>query len=328
MDFNTLFDCLTGTSDETFCKGMIVNVRVLAYSRDVNTNNVPVIIEGCELRSSLPIKDITGNQSADNFYVPEGTILTARIMDIDKENFKCKLRADSRNLNDKSQDPPKPNDYSLEDDPVETDDLSDKKRAEKQVLSRVVVHHLFKNITAEEAEKYLSDTKKDIGEIVIRPSSRGYENLTLSWKFYDGLLIHIDIVEEDKPNRWSLGKKLKIGEETFDDLNEIIVTYVDPIIMHSQWVTKHHKFKSGNRHLIEQALASEKYKDPGSIPYAFGIAHEHPGRFTLYYQPRNIPCREYITPTSKGLRFRGTNFRDMQELILWFKKHYKEQRRY
>jgi len=325
MPPDTLFDCLTGTTEENFCKGMVVNVRVLSYSRDNNAFNVPVIIEGCELRSSLPIRDIIGNQSADNFYVPEGTILTARIMEIEKSKFLIKLRADSRTLNDKSQDPPKPNDYSLEDDPVETED-NDKKKAEKQVLSRVVVHHLFKNITADEAEKYLSDPNKQIGEIVIRPSSRGYENLTLSWKFYDGLLIHIDIAEEEKPNRWSLGKKLKIGDEVFEDLNEIIVTYVDPIILHSQFVTKHPKFKQGNRHLIEQSLASEKYKDPASIPYAFGVAHEHPGRFTIYYQPRNIPCREYITPTPKGLRFRGNYFRDMQELIVWFKRHYKEQR--
>jgi len=199
-----------------------------------------------------------------------------------------------------------------------------RKKNDKQVLSRVIMHHLFKNVTAADAEKSLAT--KEVGDFIIRPSSSSYDNLTLSIKFYDNLLIHVNIGEEDKPNKWSLGRKLKIGNDIYDDLNEIIVTFVDPMIMYSQNVVAHPKYKTGNRHQIETFLTSEKYKDTASIPYAIGIAHEFPGRFALYYQPKNNCCREFITPTAKGLRFRGNVFRDLEELIRWFKRHYKDQR--
>ena len=39
------------------------------------------------------------------------------------------------------------------------------------------------------------------------------ENLTLTWKVEEGIYQHIDIKEQDKPNKFSLGKTLLIGNE-------------------------------------------------------------------------------------------------------------------
>lgn len=73
--------------------------------------------------------------------------------------------------------------------------------------------------------QFLSD--KDIGESIIRPSSRGPSHLTLTLKVYDGVYAHKDIKEGNKDNKditslLRLGKTLTIDEDTFEDLDEVV----------------------------------------------------------------------------------------------------------
>lgn len=72
--------------------------------------------------------------------------------------------------------------------------------------------------------QYLSD--KDFGESIVRPSSRGLNYLTLTLKIYDGVYAHKEIVEGGKENKditslQCIGKTMKIGEDTFEDLDEV-----------------------------------------------------------------------------------------------------------
>lgn len=74
----------------------------------------------------------------------------------------------------------------------------------------------------------LSD--KDPGESIVRPSSRGPSFLTLTLKIYDGVYAHKDIVEGGKEHKditslLRIGKTLKIGEDTFEDLDEVSVAF-------------------------------------------------------------------------------------------------------
>lgn len=72
--------------------------------------------------------------------------------------------------------------------------------------------------------QFLSD--KDPGESIIRPSSRGPSYLTLTLKIHDGVYAHKDIVEGGKEHKditslLKMGKTLKIGDDTFEDLDEV-----------------------------------------------------------------------------------------------------------
>lgn len=67
---------------------------------------------------------------------------------------------------------------------------------------------------------------KEIGESIIRPSSRGPSYLTLTLKVYHGVYAHKDIAEGDKDHKditslLRLGKTLKIGDDTYEDLDEV-----------------------------------------------------------------------------------------------------------
>ena len=78
-------------------------------------------------------------------------------------------------------------------------------------VKRVITHPSFHNIDYKSCEKLMSSM--DQGDVVIRPSSKGTDHLTCTWKVADGVLQHVDIVEEGKENAFSLGSTLKIGNE-------------------------------------------------------------------------------------------------------------------
>jgi len=66
----------------------------------------------------------------------------------------------------------------------------------------------------------------DQGEGNVRPSSKGTDHLTVKWKVADVIYQHVDVGEEGKENAFSLGKSLWIGDEQFEDLDEIVVRYI------------------------------------------------------------------------------------------------------
>lgn len=72
-----------------------------------------------------------------------------------------------------------------------------------------------------ETEKYLAE--KDVGSLVIRPSSRGTNFLTATWKVSNDpfIAVHFEIKEKNKANSFSIGRSLEINKMKFEDLDEI-----------------------------------------------------------------------------------------------------------
>ena len=68
------------------------------------------------------------------------------------------------------------------------------------------------NVSYKEAVMRLN-SQMEQGDCIIRPSSKGADHLTCSWKIHDGVTGHIDIKEDDKINNYTLGKRLFIGNE-------------------------------------------------------------------------------------------------------------------
>lgn len=78
-------------------------------------------------------------------------------------------------------------------------------------MKRVIAHPSFKNFDYHETERYLRTLPP--GDAVIRPSSKGNNKLTISWKIAEGIHDHVEVVEQDKENVFSLGQKLVINDE-------------------------------------------------------------------------------------------------------------------
>lgn len=259
----------------------------------------------------------------------EGEIVTCKIKSIQKNRYQVFLACrenDMRNMGNQNVENMDP--YYHEDRsslPSEQEKARrDKELAKKHFKPRMIVHPRFQNITADDAMELLKD--KDPGESVIRPSSRGPSYLTLTLKVYDGVFAHKDIIEGGKDHKditslLRIGKTLKIGEDTFEDLDEVMDRYVDPLVTHLKAMLNYRKFRQGAKAEVDELLRNEKNDTPLRIVYSFGISHEHPGTFILTYIRSSNPHHEYIGLYPKGFKFRKRMFDNIDRLVAYFQRH-------
>ena len=114
----------------------------------------------------------------------------------------------------------------------------------------MITHPNFRNFTSREAEDALAPASVEVGETIIRPSSRSNAILVATVKVGPALYMHIgtsprwkrkatawltpsvgrsvgsrcrraEIREDQKVNEWTLGRALYIGKDRFDDLDEV-----------------------------------------------------------------------------------------------------------
>ena len=66
---------------------------------------------------------------------------------------------------------------------------------------------------------------RDVGDVLLRPSSKGVTHLSLTLKFYDDIFVHYDIKEGKKPGmghtaNLALGTPLTVDGADYEDLDE------------------------------------------------------------------------------------------------------------
>ncbi len=124
------------------------------------------------------------------------------------------------------------------------EELREKDRATGRT-QRVVNHPLFKPFNSTQAEEFLGSQAP--GDAVVRPSSKGNDHLAVTWKVADGVYQHIDVLELQKENEFSLGRVLRIGNINYTDLDELIVDHVKAMAKKVTEIMDHDKFQSGSR---------------------------------------------------------------------------------
>lgn len=158
------------------------------------------------------------------------------------------------------------------------------------INARVIYHPLFANVTFKEAEEKLKREKKGAGAVVIRPSSRGFNYLSLTWAFQENMFKHIIIEEHGKrPNDLGLGARLIIRDDNctyeYSDLDELYAMYIEPLNDLVSAMTKHLKFRFGSAEEVEALMREESRNQPGRIPYFIRLDKEKPGSFILTWLP-------------------------------------------
>ncbi|XP_059829258.1 transcription elongation factor SPT6 [Hypanus sabinus] len=258
-----------------------------------------------------------------------GMTVHCRIMKIDIEKFSVDLTCRTSDLMDKNNEWKLPKDtyYDFDseaaDHKVEED--AKKKQQRTTYIKRVIVHPSFHNINFKQAEKMMETM--DQGDVIIRPSSKGANHLTVTWKVTDGIYQHIDVREEGKENAFSLGQSLWINNEEFEDLDEITARYVQPMASFARDLLYHKYYQDcngGDRKKMEEILSKSKREKPSFIPYFISASKELPGKFLLGYQPRAKPRVEFVTVTPEGYRYRGQVFPSVNGLFRWFKDHFQD----
>ncbi|XP_046966341.1 transcription elongation factor SPT6 [Vanessa cardui] len=257
-----------------------------------------------------------------------GQTIHCRILKIDVERFSVDCSSKSSDLLDKnnewrpSKDPYY--DQETEEKDVRKDTEAKQTKERLQYVKRVIVHPAFHNISFAEAEKLMENMAQ--GEVIVRPSSKGSDHLTVTWKVADGICQHIDVREEGKENAFSLGRSLWIQGSEFEDLDEIIARHVTPMASHARDLIsyKYYKPLGGMRDKAEEILKEEKAKNANKIHYVISAAKNHPGRFLLSYLPRARCTHEYVSVTPDGYKFRQRMFDSLGGLLKWFKEHFRD----
>uniref|UniRef100_A0A914VLR4 Suppressor of Ty 6 homolog n=1 Tax=Plectus sambesii TaxID=2011161 RepID=A0A914VLR4_9BILA len=254
-----------------------------------------------------------------------------RVLKVDTDRFQAELSCRSSDLADRESQfrPPKDRYYDFNNEDVDQreDEASKASKTTKtSYVKRVIAHPSFHNITYKDAERMLQSV--DQGEAIIRPSSKGADHLTVTWKVAEGIYQHIDVREEGKEKPFSLGKSLIIGEEEFEDLDEIIARHIQPMAAHARDVMSYKYYldseEARSKEFIVNHLTEEKKRAPARIPYTLVPCIELPGKFMLSYLPRLKVRHEFLTVTPDGFRFRQQLFPSLTHLFKWFKEHYRD----
>nr|POF00639.1 transcription elongation factor spt6 like [Quercus suber] len=320
------FYMISGETEETLAEGRIVQATV----RRVQGQKAICVLES-GLTGMLMKEDYSDDwreaELSDRLH--EGDILTCKIKSIQKNRYQVFLVSKESEMRSNRLQYVRNADPYYHEDRSRLQSEQDKARKEKELAKkhfkpRMIVHPRFQNITLDEAKEFLSD--KDPGESIISPSRHGPSHLTLTLKVYDGVYAQKDIVEGGKEHKditslLRIGKSLKIGEDTFEDLDEVMDRYVDPLVSHLKAMLSYRKFRKGTKAEVDELLRIEKSENPTRIVYCFGISHEHPGTFILTYVRSTNPHHEYIGLYPKGFKFRKRMFEDIDRLVAYFQRH-------
>ena len=159
-------------------------------------------------------------------------------------------------------------------------------------------------------------------------SCLGPGHLTCTWKVEEDIYQHISIEEQQQENSFSLGKTLVINGQEFEDLDEVIATYIKPMALLVREISTYkYYFKPTNdRTIIERDLLQQKMANPSKIPYFLTACIKRPGCFYIVYLPRQSVIWEYISINPNGFKYRNKVFDNLNKLLGWFKVHFRDPR--
>jgi transcription elongation factor SPT6 len=319
-----IFPLLIG--DENFKEGQITVAKVIK----VDQQHVKCrLMNGLE--ATLWIKHIFEENEIGTYEemkerYKEGTVFEARIKEINYIKFKVDLETRPSSMRDHSKylksDQLDPYfNYIPDEDTKNLKYIENSKQQHHKYIPRNITMEKFRNVGYLGVKEILRN--KEIGECIFRPSSRGHDHLTLSWKFYKFIIAHVDIIEHDKLPGASIGSRLQIGDDYYSSLNEIIERYVNACANLVRNAIQNRKFINCEKvSEFENKLKEEKQKSLSIINYHFTILPEFPSYIVLGYVPKVNPVLEYIKVKPKGLYFHNRYSNDLDSIISFFKSNY------
>lgn len=328
LDEMELFKCMT--SDYPIEIGNIV----LAKSNKVGKTTVFCKLEN-DLEAVLWKNDIfeDGSQHSEdieekmNQMYPKNSLFYARVKSINKSTFKVDLiTKPSRLRTHRGEDIGRVDEYFVYDEEQDYKNhlftYEENREKSNRYTKRNINHPKFKNYNYMQCTNFLKN--KEIGDFIFRPSSKNNNCLTLSWKFYDNVISHITINEEDKAKGANIGAKLKISDDVYSSLYEIADRFVAPcrrIVLDSITNRKFIKFNSVEE--MEDKLKQDKKNDSMIIHYIFTINPAYPQYIILAYIPKmNQVIKEFMKVKPRGLYFHNIYFNDLNEVTKYFKENY------
>lgn len=236
-----IFTIFTGETKASLCEGMIVPVIVRLVRDDF-----ALVKLDCGIEGRVEVHEVTSRASVKDV-LSTGQTAQAKILELNHKDFMVKLSMREDALRIPYKRPINYGrdgwDYALE--AKDKEELREKDKATGRT-QRVIKHPNFKPFNSVQAEEYLGS--QPLGEVIVRPSSKGNDHLAITWKVADGVYQHIDVLEMQKDNEFSVGKLLRVGGKyTYSDLDELIVDHVKAMARKVEELMRHDKYQSRSR---------------------------------------------------------------------------------
>ncbi|KAK7215503.1 hypothetical protein V2G26_003506 [Clonostachys chloroleuca] len=315
-----IFTMFTGETPQTLCDGMIVPVNVRVVKDDF-----ALVKLDCGIEGRLEAHEVTSRSSVKDV-LSSGQTAQAKILEMNYKDFAAKMSMREDVLKIPYKRPINYGrdgwDYALES--ADKEELREKDKTTGRT-QRVVKHPNFKPYNSVQAEEYLGS--KPIGEVIIRPSSKGNDHLAVTWKVADNVYQHIDVLEMQKENEFSVGKILRISKYTYTDLDELIVEHVKAMARKVEELMRNDKYQNRSRGETEKWLTTYIDANPQRSAYAFCIDAKHPGYFWLCFKASRtarvigLPVR--VIP--QGFELKGYQYPDMRALCNGFKLRFQNE---
>ncbi|PWN39561.1 hypothetical protein IE81DRAFT_338403 [Ceraceosorus guamensis] len=217
--------------------------------------------------------------------------INAQIIDVDKDTFRVELTARPDHLENAAAHPsgravlPDQRYFDHEAAAMAKAKAEDEVRRKMNLRNvRSINHPYYKNFNSTQAEQYLADSKFDIGEAIVRRSSKGSDHLAVTWKVAPGVFQHVDVLELDKENEYELGRTLRVGNMgSYSDIDELLVGHIAPMAAMVRQLLHHEKYQ-GEEAQLDQVLTSFTQANPNRSTYGFALDRKRPGAFVLGFK--------------------------------------------
>jgi len=238
-----VFVMFTGETKDSLAEGMTIPVNLRVVKDDFAIAKLDCGIEG---RIETHEVTLRGRSIREAIHV--GQTVQAKLIDLNRKDFNAKLSLREELVRKPYRRPMEHDHHSgTWDKKLEDQDKEDLQEKDKVTgrTQRVIKHPLFRTFNSTQAEEYLGSQAP--GDVIIRPSSKGHDHLTVTWKVADGVYQHIDVLELDKETEYTLGRQLRIGGKyQYSDLDELIVDHVKAMAKKVDEMMGHEKFKKGS----------------------------------------------------------------------------------
>ncbi|KAJ6032352.1 hypothetical protein N7540_003084 [Penicillium herquei] len=312
-----IFTMLTGETPESLKPGMVVPIAIKRVFEDHIDAKLDCGVDALVAETEL---GVPYEVSVRNVYSQHQTV-PAKILFLNKKSFTCNVSLREDQISHpirRNQD----HDFDDWDEVQERKDRESQQETTQQggQAMRVIKHPLFRPFNSTQAEEYLGSRSR--GEVVIRPSSRGPDHLAVTWKVAHGVYQHIDVLELDKENEFSVGRVLKVaGKYTYSDLDDLIVNHVKAMAKKVDEIMLNEKYQDGSKAETDQWLETYTKANPRRSAYAFCVNTKYPGYFFLCFKAgehsrlQNWPVK--VIP--QGFELQKNPYPDMQALCNGFK---------
>ena len=344
-----LFNLITHETDQSLRPGKEVTGKVVSNG-DFGSR---VKLEG-NIEAFIPLRNLSDDHvEAAEEVVQVGQIVTAVVAEVKKEHMTVDLSLKTEDFRKSPNSWPRPSSLPPLDRFFDTradgkieEDNKRKREAHVEALQaalgrgsgedgegatrrrigvvarRACTHPSFRNKKHDEVDKELREGGSAVvGEALLRPSSKNSDSLAVHWVVREGSIKVIEVSEDDKENDASIGKKLKIKDQEYGSIDELLARYIGPMNDYVEELINHRKFRDLTEDELDEKLVAEKKANPASIPYGICWMELHAGYASLRFVSSKTPRHHPIGIGPRGFTWGGKCYPILDKLLNDFKRN-------